>query len=171
MRICGCPSNRSASGEPPASIVVPVRYLLAFWLFVLRAWHFWIAPKHLHRGTPDEPEYGLGDQKLGLIFKRVSCGYAIFQVPAGWLGNTLGPRLRADPGAIWWGVTTACTAATAIDDGLCGELAHQYSFSAGGRPKRSSIRRPTSLWRNGCHFESAAFINGLIFAGVGAGVD
>src|SRR3954471_19096417 len=56
------------------------------------------------------PEYGLSDVQMGWIFSAFVLGYAILQVPGGWLGDFFGPR-RVLAGAIfWWSVFTAVTA-------------------------------------------------------------
>src|SRR6266705_7226075 len=56
------------------------------------------------------PEYGLSDVQMGWIFSAFVLGYAILQVPGGWLGDRFGPR-RVLAGAIfWWSVFTAVTA-------------------------------------------------------------
>ncbi len=56
------------------------------------------------------PEYGLNDVQMGWIFSAFVLGYAILQVPGGWLGDRFGPR-RVLAGAIfWWSVFTAVTA-------------------------------------------------------------
>ncbi|HZD46524.1 MAG TPA: MFS transporter, partial [Acidobacteriaceae bacterium] len=88
-----------------------VRYLLAFWLFVLSGVAFLDRTNIAIAGLQLGREYGLGNQKLGGIFSAFLVGYAIFQVPAGWLATRWGPRRSLTLGAIWWGLTTACTAA------------------------------------------------------------
>jgi len=56
------------------------------------------------------PEYGLSDVQMGWIFSAFVLGYAVLQVPGGWLGDRFGPR-RVLAGAIcWWSVFTAVTA-------------------------------------------------------------
>jgi len=56
------------------------------------------------------PEYGLSDVQMGWIFSAFVLGYAILQIPGGWLGDRFGPR-RVLAGAIcWWSAFTAVTA-------------------------------------------------------------
>lgn len=56
------------------------------------------------------PEYGLSEVQMGWIFSAFVLGYALFQVPGGWLGDRFGPR-RVLAGAIfWWSLFTAVTA-------------------------------------------------------------
>jgi ACS family glucarate transporter-like MFS transporter len=46
---------------------------------------------------------------MGQIFSSFMLGYALFQVPAGRLGDVLGPRLVLTVAALWWGVATLLT--------------------------------------------------------------
>jgi ACS family glucarate transporter-like MFS transporter len=56
------------------------------------------------------PEYGLSDVQMGWIFSAFVLGYAVLQIPGGWLGDRFGPR-RVLAGAIfWWSAFTAVTA-------------------------------------------------------------
>src|SRR2546422_11624900 len=61
------------------------------------------------------PEYGLSDLQMGWIFSAFVLGYAIMQIPGGWLGDQFGPR-RELTGAILW-----CSGFTAVT-ALAGEL-------------------------------------------------
>lgn len=56
------------------------------------------------------PEYGLSDMQVGWIFSAFVLGYAIFQVPCGWLGDRFGPRRVLAVAICWWSVFTAVTA-------------------------------------------------------------
>jgi ACS family glucarate transporter-like MFS transporter len=53
----------------------------------------------------------LTDVQLGRIFSAFMIGYAAFQVPAGALGDRLGPRLVLTMAAVVWGLTTFMTGA------------------------------------------------------------
>jgi ACS family glucarate transporter-like MFS transporter len=56
------------------------------------------------------PEYGLSEVQMGWIFSAFVLGYALLQIPGGWLGDRFGPR-RVLAGAIcWWSLFTALTA-------------------------------------------------------------
>ena len=56
------------------------------------------------------PEYGLTDVEFGWIFSAFVLGYAMVQVPGGWLGDRFGPRRVLTWAIIWWSIFTAVTA-------------------------------------------------------------
>jgi ACS family glucarate transporter-like MFS transporter len=56
------------------------------------------------------PEYGISEVQMGWVFSAFMLGYAIMQIPGGWLGDRFGPK-RVLAGAIfWWSLFTAVTA-------------------------------------------------------------
>src|SRR6202034_1593881 len=61
-------------------------------------------------GLQISTEYGLGNQRLGWIFSAFLIGYAVFQLPAGWLATRYGPRRVLTLGFLWWGITTGLPA-------------------------------------------------------------
>lgn len=56
------------------------------------------------------PEYGLSDVQFGWIFSAFVFGYALAQIPGGWLGDRLGPRKVMTWAILWWSAFTAVTA-------------------------------------------------------------
>src|SRR2546422_6698188 len=56
------------------------------------------------------PEYGLSDLQMGWIFSAFVLGYAIMQIPGGWLGDQFGPRRVLTCAILWWSGFTAVTA-------------------------------------------------------------
>ena len=56
------------------------------------------------------PSLGLTDFQMGQIFSAFVFGYAIFQVPGGWMGDRWGPRRVLTFAVIWWSIFTALTA-------------------------------------------------------------
>ena len=59
------------------------------------------------------PALGLTEVQMGQIFSAFVLGYALFQVPGGWLGDRWGPRRILTYAVIWWSVFTALTAVAA----------------------------------------------------------
>ncbi len=55
-------------------------------------------------------EYGLTSVQMGTIFSMFVLGYALFQIPGGWLGDRFGPRRVLVLAILWWSVFTAVTA-------------------------------------------------------------
>lgn len=145
-----------------------VRYLLAFWLFVISGVAFLDRTNIAIAGLQISQEYGLGNQKLGIVFSAFLVGYAIFQVPAGWLATRWGPRRSLALGAIWWGVTTACTAAlpSTIAYAVGWLIGIRFLLGAGEAIVYPAANQFVAQW---VPFRERGFTNGLIFAGVGAG--
>ncbi len=52
------------------------------------------------------PELSLTKTAMGQIFSSFLIGYAIFQIPGGALGDTIGPRLTLSLAALFWGIVT-----------------------------------------------------------------
>jgi ACS family glucarate transporter-like MFS transporter len=145
-----------------------VRYILAFWLFVLSAVAFLDRTNIAIAGLQLSREYGLDNQRLGGIFSAFLLGYAIFQVPAGWLATRWGPRRSLTLGAIWWGVTTAFTAALPSTVAYAMEwlISIRFLLGVGEAVIYPAANQFVAQW---IPFRERGFINGLIFAGVGAG--
>lgn len=59
------------------------------------------------------PAYGLTDQDMGYIFSAFVFGYALCQIPGGWLGDRWGARIVLAGALIWWSFFTALTAVAA----------------------------------------------------------
>jgi MFS transporter, ACS family, glucarate transporter len=59
------------------------------------------------------PAYGLTDQDMGVIFSSFVIGYALFQIPGGWLADRWGARIVLTLALVWWSLCTALTAMAA----------------------------------------------------------
>jgi len=55
------------------------------------------------------PAMSLSKIQMGQIFSSFLWGYAIFQIPAGRLGDAIGPRVTLTVAAVVWGLTSALT--------------------------------------------------------------
>ena len=144
------------------------RFLLAFWLFVLSAISFLDRTNVSIAGLQISSEYGLGNQRLGWIFSAFLIGYAGFQVPAGWLASRFGPRLVISLGVVWWGVATALTALIppGISQAVLLLVGIRFALGAGEAVIYPAANQFVARW---VPEQERGFINGLIFAGVGAG--
>ena len=144
------------------------RFFLAFWLFVLSAISFLDRTNISIAGLRISSEYGLGNQRLGWIFSAFLIGYAGFQVPAGWLASRFGPRLVITLGVVWWGVATALT--TLIPAGISQAvvllIGIRFLLGAGEAVIYPAANQFVARW---VPEQERGVINGLIFAGVGAG--
>jgi ACS family glucarate transporter-like MFS transporter len=144
------------------------RFFLAFLLFVLSAISFLDRTNISIAGLQISSEYGLGNQHLGWIFSAFLIGYAGFQVPAGWLASRFGPRLVIALGVVWWGVATALT--TLIPPGIPQAvlllIGIRFALGAGEAVIYPAANQFVARW---VPVQERGFVNGLIFAGVGAG--
>lgn len=145
-----------------------VRYFLGFWLFVLSGVAFLDRTNIAIAGLQISRQYGLTNQSLGWIFSAFLVGYAALQIPAGWLSSRSGPRKVLAIGVVLWGVTTAATALLPAD------IKHAILFLIGLRlvlGGSESVIYPAAnqFVARWVPLKERGVINGLIFAGVGAG--
>ena len=146
-----------------------VRYFLALWLFVLSAVAFLDRTNISIAGLEISHEYGLNTQALGWIFSSFLIGYAGFQIPAGWLSARLGPRKVLTIGVFSWGITTALTAllpSNAFGHTLLLLLCIRFALGVSESVIYPAANQFMSQW---VPRRERGFMNGLIFAGVGAG--
>jgi len=145
-----------------------VRYFLAFWLFVLSGVAFLDRTNISIAGLQISTEYGLGNQRLGWIFSAFLIGYAGFQLPAGWLSARFGPRRVLTLGVMSWGVATVLTALlpTGIPYAVVLLIGIRFILGAGESVIYPAANQFVARW---VPLQERGFINGLIFAGVGAG--
>ena len=145
-----------------------VRFFLAFLLFILSGVAFLDRTNLSIAGLQISTEYGLGNQRLGWIFSAFLIGYAGFQLPAGWLATRFGPRRVLALGVLWWGVTTALTALmpSGIAHAVALLIAIRFALGAGEAVIYPAANQFVARW---VPLEERGVINGLIFAGVGAG--
>jgi ACS family glucarate transporter-like MFS transporter len=145
-----------------------VRFFLAFWLFIISGVAFLDRTNISIAGLQISSEYGLGNQRLGWIFSAFLIGYAGFQLPAGWLAARFGPRRVLTLGVIWWGIATGLTALlpTGISHAVMLLIAVRFALGAGEAVVYPAANQFVARW---VPVKERGFINGLIFAGVGAG--
>lgn len=145
-----------------------VRYFLAFWLFVLSGVAFLDRTNISIAGLQISNEYGLGNQRLGWIFSAFLVGYAGFQLPAGWLAARFGPRKVLTLGVFWWGIFTVIPALlpSGVTHAVILLIAIRFALGAGESVVYPAANQFVARW---VPMKERGFINGLIFAGVGAG--
>jgi ACS family glucarate transporter-like MFS transporter len=145
-----------------------VRIFLAFWLFILSGVAFLDRTNISIAGLQISREYGLGNQKLGWIFSAFLIGYAGFQLPAGVLAARYGPRRVLTLGVIWWGIATALTAIlpSTVPHAVALLIGMRFMLGAGESVIYPAANQFVARW---VPQQERGFVNGLIFAGVGAG--
>jgi MFS family permease len=85
----------------------------------------------------------LTSTQLALAFSAFSLAYAVFEMPAGWLGDRLGARKVLSRIALCW---TAFTAATGAAIGLPTLVAVRFLFGAGEAGAFPNIARSSKEW-------------------------
>ena len=145
-----------------------VRFFLAFWLFVLSGVAFLDRTNISIAGLQISQEYALGNQRLGWLFSAFLIGYAGFQLPAGFLAARFGPRRVLTVGVFWWGLFTALTAMlpAGIPHAVMLLIAVRFALGAGEAVIYPAANQFVARW---VPQQERGFVNGLIFAGVGAG--
>lgn len=58
-----------------------------------------------------QEEFGFSNQTISWILGAFRWGYALFQIPGGWLGDLIGPRKALTAIVVWWSLFTSLTAA------------------------------------------------------------
>jgi MFS transporter, ACS family, glucarate transporter len=147
---------------------IRIRYLLAFWLFVMSGVAFLDRTNISIAGLDISREYGLGNQRLGWIFSSFLIGYAAFQLPAGWVSSRFGPRRVLTIGVLLWGAMTALTAMlpTTVKSAVLLLIGVRFVLGAGESVIYPAANQFVARW---VPLQERGVINGLIFAGVGAG--
>ncbi len=149
-------------------ILMPIRWLLIFWIFTISAISFLDRVNISIAGRFIQQEFHLSDLQLGPVFSAFLVGYALFQAPAGRLADRFGPRLILTLGTLWWGVFTALTAM--VSAGAAGLLlvlmAVRFALGAGEAVMFPASNRLVANW---IPSQERGLANGIIFAGVGAG--
>jgi ACS family glucarate transporter-like MFS transporter len=145
-----------------------VRFFLAFLLFALSGISFLDRTNISIAGIQIGEEFGLGNQRLGWIFSAFLIGYAGFQVPAGWLAARYGPRKMLTLSTLWWGVSTALVAVlpSSLPNAIFLLIMIRLMLGAGESVMYPAANQFVARW---IPVRERGLINGLIFAGVGAG--
>ena len=118
------------------------------------------------------PAYGLTDQEMGLIFSSFVIGYALFQIPGGWLADRCGTRVVLTLALVWWSVCTALTAIAATTSlvalfGIVGALAVvRGSLGVGEAVALPAFNRAVADWLPA---GSRGFGIGMAIGGIGLG--
>jgi ACS family glucarate transporter-like MFS transporter len=148
--------------------ITRVRWALASWLFVLSAVAFLDRTNVSIAGLQISTEYALGNQRLGWMASAFLLAYAAFQVPAGWVSARFGPRRVLAFGVLWWGVATALTALLprTLSHAVMILVALRFGLGVGESVIYPAANQFVARWFPA---HERGFVNGLIFAGVGAG--
>lgn len=145
-----------------------VRLGLIFLLFLISAIAFLDRTNISVAGVEMRQEYGIDQVRLGWVFSAFLIGYALFQVPAGWLAARFGPRRVLTAALIWWGIFSAMTAL--VPPGARHALLMLFfvrlALGVGESVVYPSGNQLLARW---IPIQERGKANGWIFAGVGAG--
>lgn len=145
-----------------------VRFALCFWLFVLSSVSYLDRTNIAIAGTQIIHQFGFGNQQLGWIFSAFLIGYASFQIPAGMLAVRFGPRRVLSWGVLIWAVCNVFTALlpSASSHTIVLLMALRFSLGVAEAVVYPATNQFVARW---VPQKERGFVNGLIFAGVGAG--
>lgn len=145
-----------------------IRFYLCFWLFVLSAISYLDRTNVSIAGTQLSHEFALGNQRLGWIFSAFLVGYASFQVPAGMLAVRFGPRRAITFGVLVWAVCNILTALlpSGASQAIVLLIAVRCALGIAEAVIYPAATQFVARW---VPQNERGKINGLIFAGVGAG--
>lgn len=90
-----------------------------------------------------QKEMGFSMITIGWIFAAFRWGYALFQIPGGWLGDRIGGRRALTLVVVWWSAFTSLTAFawSAISMGVC-----RFFFGLGEAGAFPIATRSMSTW-------------------------
>ncbi|HEX5549310.1 MAG TPA: MFS transporter, partial [Nitrospira sp.] len=118
------------------------------------------------------PAFGLTEQEMGWVFSAFVVGYALFQIPGGWLADRLGARVVLTGALIWWSVCTALTAFVAASPlaemiGIVGALVFvRFTLGLGEAVALPSFNRAVANWMPP---DSRGLGIGIAIGGIGLG--
>lgn len=154
--------------QPRAAGKTRIRIYLSVWLFVLSSIAFMDRGNIAIAGKNIMHDFGLNNIVLGTISTAFLLGYAFSQMPAGWMAAKFGPRKTLTAGVMLWAVVAATTAmlSPGIGHALAILLLLRFLLGVGEAVMYPSANQFVARW---IPTNERGKINGLIFAGVGAG--
>lgn len=133
------PAHRSDSSNPPGEssfAVIALAVSLAIIAYVDRVCISQAAPE-ISRGL------GLNDVQMGYAFAAFAWAYGLFEIPAGWLADSMGPRRVLTGIVLVW---SFCTAATGWAWNLATLFAARFAFGAAQAGCFPSLTKVFTTW-------------------------
>ncbi|XBH20116.1 MFS transporter [Telmatobacter sp. DSM 110680] len=145
-----------------------MRAWLVFFLFLLSAIAFLDRTNISIAGPQISQEFSLGNVRLGWVISAFLVGYAASQVLAGWIAVRLGPRRALSLAVLWWAVFTLATALVSprLPHALATLIAVRLALGVGEAIMYPASNQFVAQW---IPVAERGRVNGVIFAGVGAG--
>jgi ACS family glucarate transporter-like MFS transporter len=145
-----------------------IRFLLCFWLFVLSAISFFDRTNIVIAAPQLGHQFGLGNQQMGWVFSAFLVGYASFQIPAGMLAVRFGPRRVLTAAVLVWAVCNVLTAL--LPAGFAHAVVLLFAVRCAlGVAEAGIYPAANQFVARWVPQKERGFVNGLIFAGIGAG--
>lgn len=94
-------------------------------------------------GPTMQKDFNLTDWQMGYVFSAFTLAYALFEIPAGWMGDRYGPRKVLMRIVLWWSAFTAATGATV---GFYSLLVTRFLFGAGEAGCFPNTAKAYSIW-------------------------
>ena len=88
-------------------------------------------------------DLGLSKQEMGYVFSAFALAYALFEIPSGWLADSIGPRKVLIRIVLWWSAFTALTGAMW---NLGSMLVCRFLFGAGEAGCFPSLTKAYTTW-------------------------
>ena len=111
-------------------------------------------------------DLSLSDTAMGIVFGAFSLGYAVAQIPAGWLADRVGPRLTMAAAVALWSGFTALTGAAHT---LFSLVLVRFFF---GTAEAAAFPGSARVFYNWLPPQERGIANGILFSGalVGGGI-
>lgn len=90
--------------------VTHIRWQIAIFLVAIAALTYLDRLNFGIAGKAIQDEFGFSTTQMGWLLSAFVLGYALFQIPGGWLADRIGARRMMTFTVIWWSVFTALTA-------------------------------------------------------------
>jgi MFS transporter, ACS family, glucarate transporter len=113
--------------------------------------------------APIREELGLTAIQMGWVFSAFTFAYAFFEIPSGWLGDTIGARKVLTRIVLWW---SAFTMATGVAWSFASLLSFRFLFGAGEAGAFPNTSRSFSQW---IPLKERGRAHGIIFMGTRLG--
>ena len=88
-------------------------------------------------------DLGLTPVQMGFVFSAFTLAYASFEIPSGWLGDTIGPRKVITRIVLWW---SAFTTLTGLVHHFATLLTVRFLFGAGEAGTYPNATKVLSRW-------------------------
>jgi ACS family glucarate transporter-like MFS transporter len=150
------------------STILPIRYLLVIWLFVISGVAYLDRTNLSIAGIQISKEFAIDNAHLGWVISAFLIGYAAFQIPAGLLAHKYGSRFVLTFAVVWWGIFTVLTAVIppTVRGALTILIIVRFALGAGEATMYPATSQFIERWFPDRERGKA---NGIIFAGVGVG--